>query len=235
MDSKGDQRNFGSRNPDGTWMGGVVRGNRKPFPLGVGEVRGQLTVLRWEPHKSSGGRRLGWHPVCRCTCGWEGFVLRENILKGRSTRCDACAKIKAHTKRYWKYERVCPDEALRARLLNRIASCISRCHNQNNRAYANYGGRGIFVYGPWRTDRIAFLTYLLELPGHDQAHLELDRIDVDKGYEPGNLRFVGRATNVANRRSVRSLQARVTALEAENADLRHRLRRAEEQIHDPVR
>ena len=226
MDLQGDKRNIGSRNPNGTWLGGVVRGNYKDFPLAVGEKRGELTVLEWGSHKSTGGRSLGWHPICQCSCGWTGVVLRENLLKGRSTRCNRCAKVAAHTKRYWKYESVCPDEATRARLLNRISSCISRCHNPNSKPYAHYGGRGIYVYAPWRADRLAFLTYLLSLIGHDQQNLELDRIDVDKGYEPGNLRFVGRSTNMANRRRIGDLQTRIAALEAENADLRHRLRGA---------
>lgn len=232
MDISGDQRNFGPRNPNGTWVGGVVRGNRKPFPLEVGSKCGEFTILEWRSHTTAGGRRIGWHPTCQCSCGWVGVVLRENLLKGRSTRCNTCAKIKAHTKRYWVYESVCPDESVRTRLLNRISACVARCHNPNNKQFEHYGRRGIHVYEPWRTDRTAFLKYLLTLEGHSVPALELDRIDVDKGYEPGNLRFIGRAENVANRRRVGVMQQKIEALEAENADLRHRLRRAEEQIHN---
>jgi len=44
-DSARDQRNFGPRNIDGTWMGGVVRGPKKPFPFSIGYSQGELTIL----------------------------------------------------------------------------------------------------------------------------------------------------------------------------------------------
>jgi hypothetical protein len=196
-----------------------------PFP--VGATVGGLTVLRYEPKSDRAGRTRGWHPVCRCSCGWEGHVYRQNLIRGMSTRCNQCAKIKTNQKRYWKYKHACDDDATRTRLLNRLAACISRCHNPNNKQFHHYGGRGITVYGDWREDRTAFLRHACTLRGHDDPSLEMDRIDVNKGYEPGNIRFVTRATNLRNKRSVRAMQERILELEAENADLRHRLSRAE--------
>lgn len=215
----------GPRNPDGTWVAGVVKGNYKPFPFPVGFTQGTLTIVRWAPHIKSNGRSSGWHPVVRCTCGWEGVVDRHNFQKKRTTRCNTCAKVATHTKRYWKYESVLADEGHRARLLNRISSCIGRCHNPHAKIYMHYGGRGIEVYAPWRTDRIAFLRYLLTLDGWDNPSRDLDRMDNNRGYEPGNLRFATRSENARNKRTVGPLQAEV-------ADLRHRLQRAEEQIHN---
>jgi hypothetical protein len=67
-------------------------------------------------------------------------------------------------------------------------------------------------------DRRAYLAYLITLPGWDDPSLELDRVDVDKGYERGNLRFITKRENRNNQRSVRELQQRVDELEAR---LRH--------------
>ena len=85
-------------------------------------------------------------------------------------------------------------------------------------------------------DRVAFLRYLVGLQGWDQPELQLDRIDNNRGYEPGNLRFVTRSVNMANKRKITArevveLQRRIESLEAENANLRHRLCRAEESLH----
>jgi len=87
------------------------------------------------------------------------------------------------------------------------------------------------VHEPWRKDRGAFLAYLVTLDGWYNDELELDREDVNKGYEPGNLRFITKQENHANRRKVRDLQKRIGELERENSDLRHRLQRAEESLY----
>ena len=228
-DGAGDKRNFGSRNPDGTWVGGVVRGPSKPFPFEVGAVVGELTCLRWE-RKTTGG----FHPVMQCSCGWSGFVDRYNIVAGRTTRCDACAKRKAVETRWERkgYFAVCPDRGHRDRLLDRISAIIVRCTNPRSSVYPDYGGRGITVYTEWVANRVEFLRYLVGLYGWDNPELQLDRTDNSKGYEPGNLRFVSRSVNMANKRRITAREVvefkrRIATLEAENADLRHRLRGAE--------
>jgi hypothetical protein len=178
----------------------------------------------------------------RCSCGWEGFVSRGNVKQGRTTRCDRCAKRKAVETRWEQkgYYAVCPDRNHRDRLLDRISAIIIRCTNPQSAVYPDYGGRGITVHPAWIADRVEFLRYLVGLDGWDKPELQLDRIDNNSGYVPGNLRFVTRSANMANKRritarEVEELKQRIAALEAENADLRHRLRRAQEQIHDPDR
>lgn len=216
------------RNPDGTWVAGLERGPQRPFPVAVGAVIGELTCLRWERKTDPSGRSV-FQPVVRCSCGWEGFVQRSNLKHGRTTRCDRCAKRKAVETRWTQkgYYAVCPDRAHRDRLLDRISAIIVRCTNQDARTYPDYGGRGIGVHPLWVEDRVAFLRYLVELPGWDDVTLQLDRIDNNAGYVPGNLRFVTRSVNMANKRritarEVEQLRQRIRDLEAELAGLRHR-------------
>ena len=218
-----DGRNSGPRNLDGTWVAGVARGPYRPVPFPVGSVFGELTIREWVNHKR------GWHPRCSCSCGWEGVVDRDNLKRGRSSRCNACAKRKAGVtqKRYHGYADIVPDEFHRERLLNRISACIQRCENPSNSSWHHYGKRGIRVYPDWVADRRAFLAYVVSLEGWDVPHLELDRIDNSRGYEPGNLRFVSRGENMLNRRTVAALQERIRSLEAEVESLRHKLRGAE--------
>ena len=79
------------------------------------------------------------------------------------------------------------------------------------------------MYEPWREDRRAFLKYLVTLEGWDVPVLEIDRIDVNKGYEPDNLRFVTRAKNLDNKRKVRTMQQRIIDLETRVRHLECRL------------
>lgn len=210
----------GPRNPDGTWMAGVERGPYKPFPFPVGFKSGELTVIGWARQYKPDGKSRGWGPVVRCSCGREGPVDRGNFARGASTRCDTCAKKAAAGKRYWKYEAALPDAAHRERLLNRLAAQITRCHSETSKHYKHYGGRGITVCDEWRADRAAFLRYAQTLPGWDDPALDIDRIDNDAGYGPGNIRFVSRAQNAANKRKVGDMQSRIAELEAEIARLR---------------
>jgi hypothetical protein len=62
----------------------------------------------------------------------------------------------------------------------------SRCYNSNNKRYDMYGGRGILVCDEWLHNYSAFLAYVGRKPSPEYT---LDRIDNDKGYEPGNVRW----------------------------------------------
>ena len=73
-----------------------------------------------------------------------------------------------------------------------------RCHNPRNRHYHQYGERGISVCQEWRE---SFQTFLDHVGIRPSPELELDRIDNDKGYEPGNVRWASRIVQVLNRRN----------------------------------
>ena len=168
---------------------------------------------------------MGWCPYCQCSCGWEGVINRNNLLSGKSTRCDKCAKKKANTKRWWKYREVMPDDLHRERLLNRLSAIITRCRSPTNKNYPSYGGRGVDVFQEWVENRFSFLKYIQTLPGWDDPGLQLDRIDNDGNYEPGNLRFVTPSENAFNKRKVNVLSQKIIRLEKENAELRKEIER----------
>ncbi len=79
-----------------------------------------------------------------------------------------------------------------------------RCIEPTNQAYPAYGGRGITMCASWLNDPTAFLADMGPKPS--PAH-ELDREDNDKGYQPGNCRWVLRKVNGRNRRSNRWVEA----------------------------
>ena len=64
--------------------------------------------------------------------------------------------------------------------------------------WANYGGRGITMHAAWVNDPAAFIAHIGPRP---TPRHEVDRIDNNRGYEPGNVRWVTRSENDRNRRS----------------------------------
>ena len=74
---------------------------------------------------------------------------------------------------------------------------IQRCSNNKTHNYNRYGGRGIKC--KFKT-RLEFIDYVLkELFNVDLDNLQIDRIDNNGDYEPGNIRFVTAKENCNNR------------------------------------
>jgi hypothetical protein len=84
---------------------------------------------------------------------------------------------------------------------------LRRCENPAAHNYSHYGGRGIRVCERWH-DIAAFIADIeAEIgPQPEGRHpsgrplYSIDRIDNDRGYEPGNVRWATAKEQVANRR-----------------------------------
>lgn len=209
-----------------TLAGRAVSPTRQKYPLpSIGHRSGKLTVTGYLLTNTEKRGFLGL--IVECSCGSPEYTIdRHNFKNFKSTRCNTCAKKSSSRTRklYWGYAEALPNDEHRERLLNRLSSAITRCHNPENTKYCHYGARGIHVCQQWRDDRAEFLRYVQTLDGWDTPQLEMDRTDNNKGYEPGNIQFVSRSANMHNRR-------KISILQTELDDLRSRLRRAEEQIH----
>ena len=85
------------------------------------------------------------------------------------------------------------------RIYNRI---VDKCNNKNSRAYKDYGGRGIIFYKEWSDDNTEFFSYIIANIGHRPTpQHSIDRINNDKGYEPGNLKWSTKQELANNRRN----------------------------------
>lgn len=78
-----------------------------------------------------------------------------------------------------------------------------RCNNPNSSSYANYGGRGIKLHKEWEDDYIKYKEYVESLPNANNNKYSLDRIDNNKGYIPGNVRWATKQTQASNTRKIK--------------------------------
>jgi hypothetical protein len=83
----------------------------------------------------------------------------------------------------------------------RWRNMMGRCYDPTDDAYKNYGGRGIKVCDRWHDVR----NFISELPDGYQRGLEIDRINNDGNYEPGNVKWSTRVENCTNRRTARKI------------------------------
>ena len=86
---------------------------------------------------------------------------------------------------------------VKTRIYRIWADMNDRILNPNATGYENYGGRGIKICEEWRNP-VIFMVWAVN-NGYD-SKLELDRIDNNGNYEPGNCRFVTHKINQLNRR-----------------------------------
>lgn len=73
---------------------------------------------------------------------------------------------------------------------------IQRCTNPHDNGWGNYGGRGIKVCERWHD----FQAFYEDMGSPPAARMEIDRINNDGNYEPGNCRWTTATIQKRNRR-----------------------------------
>ena len=81
-------------------------------------------------------------------------------------------------------------------------SMMHRCYNPKRAVYPLYGGRGITVCERWRESIQNFMEDVEPRPGPEYS---FDRIDNNKPYEPGNVRWATQIQQCNNQRTNRLL------------------------------
>lgn len=170
-------------------MGGTLVTARAKNLLGM--RFGRLVVIR-----RSGTRKAFALWECQCDCG-NLCDIRSDSLK-TTTRSCGCIAVETSTVH---------GDASGGKVSTEYrswASAINRCSNPENNAWADYGGRGITVCERWRSSFPAFLEDMGRKPTPRHS---IDRVDSDKGYEPGNCRWATKKEQANNRRPARRLAA----------------------------
>ena len=164
--------------------------------ISEGSQFGEWTVVEaGVPTRDGRGMRRRW--VCKCSCGTIKSPLEKHLVSGASTNC-GCVRKETLAGVMTTHGRT--KNRIKPRVYNIWCSMKGRCENPSNASYPKYGGVGIKVCERWQK----FENFLADM-GEPPDGMSIDRIDNDKGYEPGNCRWATRTTQARNRRNVRMI------------------------------
>ena len=151
-------------------------------PHMVNVAYGKMKATSSEVIAKTTTRGFSLNVRCQCVeCGHQITLRVKSLLSG--AECRKCCMRKDSPS--W--------------VVARAAGMMARCTNQSHKAFKNYGGRGIkFNFksprdcADWIMENIPPITR--------DRNIQLDRIDNDGHYEPGNLRWASKSLNCANTR-----------------------------------
>lgn len=151
-----------------------------------------------------------------CPATLEFFVPDKRATDGLQSRCRQCTRRTERAyrqteqgKAYWKAHYQTDGYKARKRVNDEryhrtingylhgiFAGMKQRCTSPKSNRYHRYGGRGIKVKFESSDQFVQYVTNTLKV---DPRGLQVDRINNDGHYEPGNIRFVTCRENCNNK------------------------------------
>lgn len=151
---------------------------------------GLLTVIEMTDKRGHGGSVI-WK--CKCECGAFAYIEGSRLKQHKSCGCLCKARSDDFGNRMSKHSES------KSRLYRIWNNMKSRCYNNNDQRYYDYGGRGITVCDEWRNNYINFANWAKENGYNDK--LSIDRINNNGNYEPQNCKWSTNQEQAINKRS----------------------------------
>lgn len=151
---------------------------------------GRLTVIKRLGKTRTGGEYF-WRILC--DCGRTKQVRSTSLTRNkRPTRCCGLAGCPIKKEVFKKKHGKSGTPLYKCWLAMK-----QRCRNPKNKAFPDYGGRGIKVCERWSV----FLNFLSDVGEKPSSEHSLDRYPNNNGnYEPGNVRWATRTEQNNNQR-----------------------------------
>lgn len=164
---------------------GCSKGRVWNLPNLTGKRFGRLVVLNLTRVHRSGSLTRAWR--CQCDCGKTCICSATNLTQATVVSC-GCYNREIITR-----------HGLSGTKIHRAwVSMRSRCSDPKVPGYKDYGGRGIKVCERWSSFELFMQDMGIPEPG-----MQIDRIDNDGNYDPGNCRWADVKQQSENRRSTR--------------------------------
>jgi len=153
----------------------------------IGLKLGLLTVIDYFREKG----RI--YLNCKCDCGNKKIVEKSNFRKKHQISC-GCNKGKRH---WIKYDVKHPLYII-------WISMKMRCYNPNEKAYKDYGARGVTICQEWLSDFQDFFDWAIANGWEKGKFIDKDiKNPNSKEYSPENCSIVTRVENNRARRGVK--------------------------------
>lgn len=155
----------------------------------IGERYGRLVVVE-RAAKAANPKDTNARWLCKCDCGKSAVAYGCDLKRGKVVSCGC-----------WNAEKRIKHGMSRTHINGVWRGMLDRCRNPKSREFGNYGGRGIKVCERWN-DFSAFFADM----GHRPPGYQIDRINNDGNYEPGNCRWATPKQQQNNKRETRMLE-----------------------------
>lgn len=163
----------------------------------TGKVFGRLEVVDESYMKDFGSYRKRV-VTCRCTCGVETLVVVSQLCSGKTKSCGCLMRDVNRTLHTTHGMKGTKEHRAWKSIKTRTGNASSGCAH-------NYMLRGISMSKEWLGPE-GFQKFFNEIGPAPSANHSVDRIDNDRGYEPGNIRWATRSEQNRNTRQVRFVE-----------------------------
>lgn len=148
------------------------------MPLDIsGQRFGKLVAIKRAYYK----KNQGYLWLCKCDCGGECLVPAARLRNGNTRSC-GCLKPKR--------------TPIDKKLCGIWHGMVQRCYNRNDKAYKDYGARGIAISPEW----LDVDTFIKDMASSYQPGLSVERIDNNKGYGKDNCKWADQYEQANNTR-----------------------------------